>query len=151
MLQKAISIIKSPASRTAGIYTFSNFFIKATSFLLLFVYSNPKYLTVHENGLLSLLTSSVYILMPFLSLGIVHSTNVDFFKLKEEEFKDFFTTGFVIPVCTMLLAIFGLFVFRNNLKSAYDFPVSFFLIIPLPPRSTPVLTLFPYTTLFRSP
>lgn len=131
MLQKAISIIKSPASRTAGIYTFSNFFVKATSFLLLFIYSNPKYLTVHENGLLSLLTSSVYILMPFLSLGIVHSTNVDFFKLKGEEFRNFFTTGFVIPVCTMLLAIVGLFIFRNNLKSAYDFPTSFVLIIPV--------------------
>src|SRR3546814_18609357 len=27
----------------------------------------------------------------------------------------------------------------------------FFLIIPLPPRSTRTATLFPYTTLFRSP
>ncbi|MGN6532466.1 MAG: lipopolysaccharide biosynthesis protein [Ginsengibacter sp.] len=131
MLQKAISIIKSPASKTAGIYTFSNFFIKGTSFLLLFIYSNPKYLSVHENGLLSLLTSSVFILMPFLSLGIVQSTSVDFFKLKGDEFKSFFTTGFVIPICIMFLAFAGLFVFSNDLKSAYDFPWSFVLIIPV--------------------
>lgn len=131
MIQKVYSLINSPAYKKAGIYTFSNFFIKGTSFLLLFIYSNPKYLTVHENGLLSLLTSSVFILMPFLSLGIVQSTSVDFFKLKSNEFRDFFTTGFIMPVCIMFLAFGGLFFFSNDLKNAYDFPVSFVLIIPV--------------------
>jgi O-antigen/teichoic acid export membrane protein len=131
MIQKVYSLINSSAYKKAGIYTFSNFFIKGTSFLLLFIYSNPKYLTVHENGLLSLLTSSVFILMPFLSLGIVQSTSVDFFKLKSNEFKDFFTTGFVMPVCIMFLAFGGLFFFSKDLKNAYDFPLSFVLIIPV--------------------
>lgn len=131
MIQKALSIIRSPAYKTAGIYTFSNFFIKGTSFLLLFIYSNPKYLTVHENGLLSLLTSSVFMLMPFLSLGIVQSTSVDFFKLKGDEFKSFFTTGFVMPVSIMFLAFGGLFLFITDLKNAYGFPWSFVLIIPV--------------------
>jgi O-antigen/teichoic acid export membrane protein len=131
MIQKVYSLINSPAYKKAGIYTFSNFFIKGTSFLLLFIYSNPKYLSVYENGLLSLLTSSVFILMPFLSLGIVQSTSVDFFKLKSNEFKDFFTTGFVMPVCIMFLAFGGLFFFSKDLKNAYDFPLSFVLIIPV--------------------
>lgn len=131
MIQKVYSLINSAAYKKAGIYTFSNFFIKGTSFLLLFIYSNPKYLTVHENGLLSLLTSSVFILMPFLSLGIVQSTSVDFFKLKSDEFKDFFTTGFVMPFCIMFLAFGGLFFFSKDLKNAYDFPLSFVLIIPV--------------------
>ena len=130
MFQKSISIIKSPASKAAGIYTFSNFFTKGTSFLLLFVYSNPKYLSVHENGLLSLLTSSVFILMPFLSLGIVQSTSVDFFKLKSGDFKDFFTTGFVMPVFIMFFAFGVLLFFSKDLKTTYDFPFSFVLIIP---------------------
>jgi len=131
MIRKVYSLINSPAYKTAGIYTFSNFFIKGTSFLLLFIYSNPKYLTVHENGLLSLLTSSVFILMPFLSLGIVQSTSVDFFKLKSHDFKDFFTTGFVIPVCIMFIAVGLLFFFSKDLKNAYDFPFSFVIIIPV--------------------
>jgi O-antigen/teichoic acid export membrane protein len=131
MIQKVYSLINSPAYKKAGIYTFSNFFIKGTSFLLLFIYSNPKYLSVYENGLLSLLTSSVFILMPFLSLGIVQSTSVDFFKLKSNEFKDFFTTGFVMPVCIMFLAFGGLFFFSKDLKNAYHFPLSFVLIIPV--------------------
>lgn len=131
MVQKVHSIIKSRVTRTAGIYSFSNFFIKGSSFLLLFIYSDPKYLTVHENGLLSLLTSSVFILMPFLSLGILQSTSVDFFKLNNNEFKNFFTTGFVMPLCAMCIAVAGLFLFSNNLKAAYDFPLSFILIIPV--------------------
>ena len=131
MIQKVYSLINNPAYKKAGIYTFSNFFIKGTSFLLLFIYSNPKYLSVHENGLLSLLTSSVFILMPFLSLGIVQSTSVDFFKIKTDEFKNFFTTGFVIPICIMFLAFGGLFLFSKDLKNAYDFPLSFVLIIPV--------------------
>lgn len=131
MIQKVYALINSPAYKKAGIYTFSNFFIKGTSFLLLFIYSNPKYLSVSENGLLSLLTSSVFILMPFLSLGIVQSTSVDFFKLQSNEFKDFFTTGFIMPCCIMFLAFGGLFFFSTDLKNAYDFPLSFVLIIPV--------------------
>jgi O-antigen/teichoic acid export membrane protein len=123
--------IKSPALKSAGIYTFSNFFAKATAFLLLFIYSNPKYISVNENGLLNLLSSSVFVLMPFLSLGIVQSSSVDFFKLNKDEFKDFFTTSFVMPVIVMLAGIAGLYIFKTQLKTAYGFPLSFIFIIPV--------------------
>ena len=140
--------IKSPAFKSAGIYTFSNFFAKSVAFLLLFIYSNPRYMSVDENGLLNLLSSSVFILMPFLSLGIIQATSVDFFKLKKEAFRDFFTTGFLIPVITMFIGIACLYVFRSELKETYGFPVSFVLLIP-------VLTFLgfcneQYVTLIRS-
>lgn len=131
LYNKLNGFIKSPAFKSAGIYTFSNFFAKAAAFLLLFVYSNPKYISVHENGLLNLLSSSIFIIMPFLSLGIVQSTSVDFFKLKKEEFRDFFTTGFVMPIIAMILSFAGLYFFRNELKATYDFPLSFAFIIPV--------------------
>jgi O-antigen/teichoic acid export membrane protein len=128
--QQTISLAKSSGLRTAGIYTFSNFFAKGTSFLLLFIYSNPKYLTVRENGLLSLLSNSIYIFMPFLSLGIVQSTSVDFFKMKKAEFRDFFTNSFVLPLSIMFLGIGGLYLINGKLFIAYGFPISFVLIIP---------------------
>lgn len=128
---KLNGFIKSPAFKSAGVYTFSNFFVKTAAFILLFVYSNPKYISVHENGLLNLLSSSVFILMPFLSLGIVQSTSVDFFKFKKKEFSNFFTTGFVMPVIAMVLGFAGLYFFRNELKATYDFPLSFTFIIPV--------------------
>lgn len=122
--------IKKPAFKSAGIYTFSNFFSKSVGFFLLFIYSNPLYLNVDENGLLSLLASSTAIFIPFLSLGIVHSTSVEFFKLKKDEFKDFFTTGFVMPVIVLVLGIAILYYFKSYLKSSYGFPLSFIFIIP---------------------
>lgn len=125
------SFIKKPAFKSAGLYTFSNFSVKAVSFLLLFVYSNPKYISVEENGLLSLLGSSVLICLPFLSLGIIQSTSVDFFRLQKEPFRNFFTTGFVIPLISMLLSIAVLFFFREELKATYGFPAVFVIIIPL--------------------
>lgn len=123
--------VKKPAFKSAGIYTFSNFFSKSIGFFLLFIYSNPLYLTVDENGLLSLLASSTAIFIPFLSLGIVHSTSVEFFKLKKDEFKDFFTTGFVLPVIVMILGIAGLYFFKTDLNKSYHFPASFAFIIPI--------------------
>ena len=126
-----ISFIKKPAFKSAVLYTFSNFSVKAISFLLLFVYSNPKYISVEENGLLNLMSSSVLILFPFLSMGIIQSTSVDFFRLKKESFRDFFTTGFIIPVFSMFLGIALLLIFKDDLKEAYQFPVSFVVIIPV--------------------
>ncbi|MEO6843642.1 MAG: oligosaccharide flippase family protein [Ginsengibacter sp.] len=122
---------RSSAFRSAGIYTFSSFLAKSVGFFLLFIYSNPLYISVDENGLLNLLTSSIFIFMPFLSLGIIHSTSVDFFKLSKSEFKDSFTSGLIIPAVAVGLGVLVLFLFRNQLKSAYGFPVSFVLVIPL--------------------
>jgi len=69
--------------------------------------------------------------MPFLSLGIIHSTSVDFFKLNKDEFKDSFTSGLLIPIVAMGVGVLVLFLFRNQLKSAYSFPISFVFVIPL--------------------
>ena len=124
-------LVYSPGIRAAGIYTFSNFFAKATGFLLLFLYSNPKYISVDENGLLSLLNSSVYILMPFLSLGIIQSTSTDYFKLDKKDFRDFFTSSFVMPAATMLLAAGVLYFFKEKIKLHFGLPFSFVWMIPV--------------------
>ncbi len=123
--------IKKPAIKSAGIYTFSNFFAKSIGFFLLFVYSNPDYLTVDENGLLSLLASSTSIFIPFLSMGIVHSTSVEFFKLEKREFKDFFTSGFVMPTTVLFLGMGILWYFKTDLEKLYHFPPAFVFIIPV--------------------
>lgn len=123
-------LVSSSGIRSLGIYTFSNFFSKGVSFLLLFIYTNPKYITPSENGLLNLFSTSLLFLMPFLSMGIVFSTSTDFFKLDKKEFKDFFTSTFTMPVLVMLLSMVGLYIFRQPLKENFGFPVSFVWIIP---------------------
>lgn len=112
-------------------YTFTNFFSKAASFLLLFIFTNPVYITPSENGLLSLFSNSMLFLMPFLSMGIVHSVSADYFKLEKNEFKSFFSTSFIMPVAVMFISMALLYFFRDALKDHYGFPYMFTWLIPL--------------------
>lgn len=125
------SLFNNPSVKSVGIYTISNFFSKVVSFLLLFVFTNPVYITPSENGLLSLFSTSLIFLMPFLSMGIIHSTSTDFFKLEKTAFRNFFTTGFVMPVTVMFLSAGILFLCRNLLQETFGFPVMFVWLIPL--------------------
>ena len=125
-----INLRKNPIVRSIGIYTFTNFFAKGASFLLLFIFTNPVYIAPSENGLLSLFSNSMLFLMPFISMGVLHSTSTDFFKLDKEEFRSFFSTGFIMPVTVMLLSIIMLFFFRERLLVVYGLPYMFVWLIP---------------------
>jgi O-antigen/teichoic acid export membrane protein len=124
-------LYKQQSVKSVGVYTFTNFFGKAASFLLLFVFTNPIYISPSENGLLSLFSSSLLFLMPFLSLGIIQSTSSDFFKMQKNEFRDFFTTGFVMPLILTALSVVLLFIFREKLKQQFGFPYIFTWLIPM--------------------
>jgi len=130
-ISNLINLRKNPVARSIGIYTFTNFFAKGASFLLLFIFTNPVYILPSENGLLSLFSNSLLFLMPFISMGIIHSTSTDFFKLGKEEFRSFFSTGFVMPVVITLLSIIVLFFFRDHLQKAYGMPHLFIWLVPV--------------------
>lgn len=121
---------KNREVRSVAIFTFSNLFTKGISFLLLPVFTNPRFLTPSDNGLLSLFSSSVIFLMPFISLGLTQSTSTDFFKLGKNEFKDFFTTGFALTTITTLLAVMVIYLLKGYLHLKYGFPINFVWIIP---------------------
>lgn len=131
VIRQLINLSKNPAVIAAGTYTFSNFFGKAVAFLLLFVYSNPAYITPQENGLLSLMNSAILFLSPFVCLGTIQSTGSDFFKLDKQEFSNFFTTGFVMPIAVTLLSILFFGVFYHYLANSYGFPASFIWVVPV--------------------
>lgn len=122
---------RNPTVRSIGIYTFTNFFAKGASFLLLFIFTNPVYILPSENGLLSLLSNSMIFLMPFLSMGIMHSTSTDFFKLDKQEFRSFFTTGLVMPLFVAVISGILLYLFREYLQKKFGFPYLFIWVIPM--------------------
>lgn len=121
----------NPGAKSLGIYTFTNFFGKSASFLLLFIFTNPIFITPSENGLLSLFSTSMLLLMPFLGMGIIHSTSTEYFKLDKNEFKNLFTTGFIMPFIVMIISIGVLYLFREELGYTYGFPYLFIFLIPL--------------------
>lgn len=129
-LLNIINLYKRPGARAVGIYTFTNFFGKAASFLLLFVFTNPLYITPSENGLLNLMSTSILFLMPFVSMGTLHSISVDFFKLSPKEFRNHFTSGLVMPVIIVVLAYFLMYLLKGQLNTIYGIPASFVWIVP---------------------
>lgn len=127
-LTTILQYVKHPQARTIAIYTFSNFFNKGVSFLLLFYFA--RVLTQADFGMLSLFSNSILLLMPFVQLGIVQSINADYFKLDAQQFRHQFTTTLLLPLLVTLLAVITAFVFRHPLEARYGFPASFLLLIP---------------------
>ena len=124
-------LLRDPATRQIATYTFTNFLGKAASFLLLFVFTNPAYISPAENGLLSLFSTGLLFLMPFLSMGLLHSSSTDFFKLDKSQFQTQFTTGFVMAFGVMLLSTCLMLMFSPELYNAYQYPLLFCWLIPV--------------------
>ena len=131
MLKKNIFLKyrNSPAVKSLGIYTFTNFFGKGVAFLLLPYFTNV--LTKSDIGLISLFSSAIIFLMPFISMGVLQSASTDYFKLSKKDFRDFFSTGLLLPVGVFLLSLGVFYILRNVFTDKYDFPLSFIWLIPV--------------------
>ena len=75
-----------------GVYTALNFFTKGISFLLLIIYTNPKFITPAENGLLNLFSNCILFVTPLFYMGTLQSSSTEYFKLSAIEFRNFFTS-----------------------------------------------------------
>lgn len=89
-----------------------------------------------DNGLVNLFSSSILFLMPLLSLGTIQSVGTEFFRLKSQEFKNFFTSVFLITLVSTGISVLILFFAREFLRINYSFPLLFFLLIPLATYTT---------------
>lgn len=120
---------RSGEMRSVAIYTFSNFFSKGVSFLLLFYFAHA--LTESDFGLLNLFSNGILFLMPFVSMGILQSVNTEYFKKDKQEFSSFFSTTLLMPVIVTMFAMLLFYIFRSELQQRYSFPTVFVMIIPL--------------------
>jgi len=122
--------VKNPAYRSVGTYIFTNFFSKGVSFLLIPLFTNPKYLTPADNGVLSLFASNMILIAPFITLGMIQSSTADFFKKTKDDFAVSFTTHFFMAAIMMVMAMLGLYIFKEELWEKFGLPQSFIFIIP---------------------
>ncbi len=144
MIDTVKTAVKNPAYRSVATYIFTNFFSKGVSFLLIPLFTNPKYLTPTDNGLLSLFSSNMILLAPFITLGMIQSSAADYFKKSKEDFSASLTGNFFIGAALALIATLLLFIFRGTLREKFDFPVSFVYILP-------GLAFLTFTELFLAP
>jgi len=114
-----------------GIYTVTNFFGKGLSFLLLPLFTNPRFLSTSDNGLLSLYGQAAIFVLPFINLGVLQSTSVDYFKMGKKDFRDFCTTGIFMSVVMTLVTLTAFYLARHFLFTNFSFPRTFLWAIPL--------------------
>ena len=119
-----------PVYRSVGKYVFTNFFAKGVSFLLIPLFTNPKYLTPADNGVLSLFASNMILIAPLITLGMIQSSTADYFKKTKDDFAASFTTNFFIAAIMTMLSMAALYMFKDALWEKFELPVSFIFIIP---------------------
>ncbi len=122
--------LKNPAFKSVGIYILTNFFSKGVSFILIPIFTNPRFLTTTDNGLLSLFNSNMVLLAPFVSLGMIQSSTADFYKKSQSDFAASFTSNFIISFIMASVAAVMLFIFRDILQQKFHVPASFAFILP---------------------
>lgn len=130
IVNKLTGLVNNPVYKSVGKYVFTNFFSKGVSFLLIPLFTNPKFLTPADNGVLSLFASNMILIAPLITLGMIQSSTADFFKKTKEDFAASFTGNFFIAFFMMLFAMLGLYIFREALWEKFELPTSFIFIIP---------------------
>jgi len=130
IFQKVKNAVNDRVYRSVGKYVFTNFFAKGVSFLLIPLFTNPKYLTPADNGVLSLFASNMILIAPLITLGMIQSSTADYFKKSKDDFAASFTTNFFIAGFMTMLCMAGLYIFKDALWKKFELPVSFIFIIP---------------------
>lgn len=121
--------LKNPALKALGVYTFTNFFGKGVAFLLLPYFTNV--LSQQDMGTVTLFSGATLFLIPFISMGVLQSAGVEYFKLTKNEFRNFFSSSLLLPVGVFLLSLIVFYFGRDILINKYKFPLSFIWIIPV--------------------
>lgn len=130
MKEKIIAIFKNTTYRSVATYVIVLFFSRGVSFLLLPLFTNPKYLTPEDNGMLSFFSSNMILLTPFITLGLVQSSSRDFFAKDEGHFKKSFTQNLIIAFGMMLMVIGILLLFSNYFNQKLHINGYLVFIIP---------------------
>jgi O-antigen/teichoic acid export membrane protein len=130
IVNKVKIAVNNPVYRSVAKYVFTNFFSKGVSFLLIPLFTDPKYLTPADNGVLSLFASNMILIAPLITLGMIQSSAADYFKKSKADFSTSFTSNFFMAFFMMIIAMTGLYIFREALWEKFELPTSFIFIIP---------------------
>ncbi|MEP7106628.1 MAG: oligosaccharide flippase family protein [Ferruginibacter sp.] len=129
MLQKIKSILLRDSFKKVGIYTITASLCKAISFAALPFFVNT--LSEGDIGILNIFGNCIVFLTPIISMGVIFTISIDYFKLSKEKYAQVFSTGLVIPVVLSLLLLPVLYIFRKPLERSFNFQQEFFWLIPI--------------------
>jgi len=115
-----------------------NAFKSLVPFLMLPILT--RYITPKEYGNLSLIETSVLFIFPFVSLNIHGAINVEYFKLKYNEFKKYVVNALFLSFVSFIIFFFVFFIFSKNISD----------LIHLAPKWIQLLAFFAFLRVFSS-
>ena len=112
-----------------GIYTITASFCKAISFAALPFFVNN--LGAGEIGILNIFSNCIVFLTPLISMGVLYTISIDYFKLPKGEYAKVFSTSLIIPLVLSILLIPVLYLLQAPLEEAFNFQPKFYWLIPI--------------------
>lgn len=129
LLSRIKLLLNRDLFRAVSVYTMSGILTKAIPFLLLPVFTH--YLSTSDYGIISLISSSVLALIPFINLGINDLITIEYKKREKADYKFFqgtaLTVSFLFSLFWMLFAV----LFTKYFSRLTTLPAIGILLVPL--------------------
>ena len=115
--------------RAVSVYTASGILTKAIPFLLLPVFTH--YLSTSDYGIISLVSSSILALIPFINLGINDLITIEFKKREKENYLFFQGTALTVSLLFCLFAMLLAVLFTKYFSQFTTLPLLCIFLIPV--------------------
>ncbi|MEI7423449.1 MAG: oligosaccharide flippase family protein [Prolixibacteraceae bacterium] len=121
-------IFKSNLFKNSSVYTIASFTNAAIPFLLLPILT--KYLTTSDYGIISMFSTVVAFLIPFVGFNLDAAVTRRFYS-KDTDLATYLWNSLLILISTTIFSIGLFFAFRNTIEIYTKIPVNWLLLIPV--------------------
>lgn len=128
MLPKLLTSVSKKSFTQVGMYTATAAITKVISFVFLPFFVNT--LSEGDVGILNIFGSTIVFLTPVLSMGVLYTISVDFFKVSKEEYPLVFSSSLFVPVLFSIVMLPLLYLFFPVLSRTFSFQQNFIWLIP---------------------
>jgi len=122
-----LSIFRHKLFKNAFVYTGSNVINKAIPFFLLPIMT--RYLTPTDYGIVATFNVLLAVMVVFVGLSMHGAINVNYFKLKREELREYIGNVFIILFTNFILIFIIVFFLKTYFSNIVKFPVKWIPIL----------------------
>jgi len=115
--------------KSLSIYTITSILNSAIPFMLLPILT--KYLTIEEYGLLSIIQIFIIFTIPFVSINIQSTLQLEYHELDKDEFSLWVSSVLLIPIFSIFIIILFFILFQSIFYNFMNISISWLLLIPL--------------------
>ena len=115
--------------KSLSIYTTTSVLNSAIPFFLLPILTN--YLTVEEYGLLAIIQIFIIFTIPFVSINIQSTLQLEYHELKTDEFALWVSSVLIIPLITIFMVLFFFLIFESFIFNFLNVSLVWILLVPL--------------------